>query len=206
MRFTSLSLLSPFIGTSLLSNLIQPIHASPVAPLHPTLRQRDLSLDVCASLSLHLLFINLDACVCLSTATSFCQNNGLDKSLITNLVCAIIFRSPDFVNVFVQITTSSKKCSYPNHGRPTCSGKQCSFECIPPFIKSGQTCACPQGKTEYQGTCISSGSALPKVRRSNPVCMKGFTVCGAYGNGGPAWECVDTRSDLESCKLVRLQW
>lgn len=42
-----------------------------------------------------------------------------------------------------------------------------------------------------------------KARRASSTCYKeGMTACGAYGRESSSWDCVDTISDLESCKSV----
>lgn len=66
------------------------------------------------------------------------------------------------------------------------------------------------------GTCASTcASALPRRRRDLVIedqaakCPKGFDLCGVFNGKGDSWECLDTRSDLESCEFCppsRILW
>ena len=61
---------------------------------------------------------------------------------------------------------------------------------------------------KFGNICPSSPPKKREVevlqRRAQSSCDVGFTACGVYGwqgfNSAEAWECIDTKTDLESCK------
>lgn len=79
-----------------------------------------------------------------------------------------------------------------------------------PSPKYPQTCVCPKPYTVCNGHCGPSKACPSSVYYKRSVtgnqhlqCPKGMTACPIIGRPN-SWECVDTESDLESCKCFFL--
>ncbi|KAI0692952.1 hypothetical protein BC835DRAFT_1097761 [Cytidiella melzeri] len=88
----------------------------------------------------------------------------------------------------------------------------CNFGCKNGFVPSPPLfpteCICPLPFTVCNGVCgvfKACPSGKPKKREldaqeQRSLCPAGLAACGVYGFNSPdAWECVDTKADLESC-------
>lgn len=103
-------------------------------------------------------------------------------------------------------------CNYPDHATPVCSkDKPCGFSCSDGYTASNGKCVCKAPFTECNGTCGYSDncpSKSPKKRDTDEwkrgvLCEEGYTACGVLGYSRftrDAYECVDSRSNLESCE------
>ncbi|KAL1412500.1 hypothetical protein Q8F55_000245 [Vanrija albida] len=74
---------------------------------------------------------------------------------------------------------------------PTGCDPQCSWKCSAGFEQCGDR-ACIDPATQ----ACPSGVPVSKLRRSEPSCPAGATVCPT-GTGG--WECLNVASNLEAC-------
>ncbi|TDL20478.1 hypothetical protein BD410DRAFT_687907, partial [Rickenella mellea] len=104
-----------------------------------------------------------------------------------------------------------KTCNYPDHSSPKCSPyNPCDFDCKDGFSHVGNNCVCKaplkvcNGKCVNQKSCPSQGHGHGHYKRDgewweNAKCRDGYTACGVYGGNRKAWECIDTKYDLESC-------
>lgn len=104
-------------------------------------------------------------------------------------------------------------CHYPSHSVPSCSsGSPCFFSCkdgytASPSGKYPTACICEKPYIECNGKCGSyKACPSPHAKRDLhaggrlQVCPQGMSACGILGRSAKSWECVDTHSDLESCK------
>ncbi|KAI0094517.1 hypothetical protein BDY19DRAFT_988352 [Irpex rosettiformis] len=93
-------------------------------------------------------------------------------------------------------------------------------------IPQPNSCICPAGKIICNGLCVESATGVNACPSSTPIVTltperkreleerkvrgkcdksgKGWKACGVWGsgsqkNGEEAWECVDTKRDVESC-------
>ncbi|EPQ53283.1 hypothetical protein GLOTRDRAFT_46015, partial [Gloeophyllum trabeum ATCC 11539] len=96
-------------------------------------------------------------------------------------------------------------CLYPDEAVAQCTASSvCAFTCINGFSQNnaGNTCICPPGNVVCNGVCQASSlcpSSQPTKRSRSPKCKFGWTACGVPSGAPWAYECIDTRSDLESC-------
>lgn len=63
---------------------------------------------------------------------------------------------------------------------------------------------CPPSHFVCNGQCVSSPCPSASARSSRFIkrkflCPGGQTACTVPGRGATSWECIDTKSDLESC-------
>ncbi|KZT62223.1 hypothetical protein CALCODRAFT_505778 [Calocera cornea HHB12733] len=154
-------------------------------------------LDICAEVNLSaavnvLSILTLDLsplkiCLCLSALDGFL---GLDANVeadaTVNALVNVLGSLLD-VKAFLsaQINANGQQCSYPTGASPVCSASNpCDF-------------TCPAGYHKQAGNCVLASSKRA-ARRDIGRCSAGFTKCGAP-SGVNAYECVDTRSSLESC-------
>ena len=67
-------------------------------------------------------------------------------------------------------------------------------------------CVCPWPLTECNGkcgiykACPSKGHSKRDLSAALAKCPVGQTVCGILGRAAGSWECINTKSDLESCE------
>jgi len=92
-----------------------------------------------------------------------------------------------------------------------CSSENvCAYECIDGYSKNNNNglCYCPANQYECDGKCQTAPCPISSARlhrRSKQLalarCPFGFEKCGVPGRGSnrPGYECLDTRSNLESC-------
>jgi hypothetical protein len=113
------------------------------------------------------------------------------------------------------INAAPTNCHYPDHSVPACvNGNPCGFQCTNGFTPSPpispQQCKCEAPKEVCNGVCQAKGacpSQQPQITRrwlGSGSCVekgRGWAVCGVYGGGPRAWECVNTERDLESCEF-----
>jgi len=113
---------------------------------------------------------------------------------------------------------AAKQCNYPDNSVPQCLvDDPCSFSCTNGFTSSGVDCVCAAPNRVCNGICTDSLNCPSSVTiRQEPrylhsswqkrmSCDIGFTACGttnSYRKTIGAYECVDTRTDLESCTLI----
>lgn len=109
-----------------------------------------------------------------------------------------------------------KQCNYPDGSLPQCSSADpCGFTCTNGFTSSGDKCECTAPKRACNGVCSNTAScpsSTPEKKRAENLrqkrmsCDVGFTACGttsSYRKTLGPYECVDTETDLESCKSGR---
>ncbi|KAI0729194.1 hypothetical protein C8Q72DRAFT_778603, partial [Fomitopsis betulina] len=99
-----------------------------------------------------------------------------------------------------------KHCTYPPHATaaPVCGDNVgCGWGCEPPFVKSGDQCACPFPWKECNGRCgpwTTCSSGTPWKRDTIGKRVQSSTgVCGMYGGSARAFECLNVNTTLESC-------
>ncbi|KAJ7445276.1 hypothetical protein FB451DRAFT_1055731, partial [Mycena latifolia] len=103
-------------------------------------------------------------------------------------------------------------CSYPDNATPTCSASNvCGFTCPSNLTPVGSDCACVAPNQLCNGACTAvttCPSANMRRRdahlvRSGTICPAGTERCGVWRQWAQqsygAYDCVDTRTDLESC-------
>ncbi|EKM61501.1 uncharacterized protein PHACADRAFT_248159 [Phanerochaete carnosa HHB-10118-sp] len=175
--------------------------------------------DVCANIDLELavdvLGIKvivglLDICLCLSAIPDLC--NSKSNPVVASAVGLVGVASVEAtLTDTVNTAAGHETCTYPDNCDPLCSaGNPCGFQCKNGFVPSPAShptqCICPAPNKVCNGICgsyKSCPSSGPKKREDlerRAVCGAELTACGVYGFGNfNAWECVDTKSDLESC-------
>ncbi|KAI0322949.1 hypothetical protein OF83DRAFT_1234430, partial [Amylostereum chailletii] len=164
----------------------------------------------------------VDICLCLSALPLAIKSN-IELSLLgdiigtqklTNLLSKLLSTSPD-----------CQQCSYPPNSTPACeSNDPCAYQCKPPYLPQGNQCACPPPNRECNGVCgyfpqgCSSGyphykrdahlpaaaryAGITTYRAARTTCKASEEVCGVPGSGQGSrlgFECLDTRTELESC-------
>ena len=111
---------------------------------------------------------------------------------------------------------AAKQCNYPDNSLPQCLvDSPCSFSCTNGFTSSGDDCVCTAPNQVCNGVCTDTvncpSSTLQQSRslhnswQKRMACDIGFTACGttsSYRKTIGAYECVDTRTDLESCASI----
>ncbi|KAG8987637.1 Dihydroxyacetone synthase [Tulasnella sp. JGI-2019a] len=183
----------------------------------------DVEIAVDVNLGLIDLDVNVDvkACLCLNTLVDFCAQKAAAQGLTTTQHTKLL---TSLKNMIQRPGGAGKMCTYPS--TPGCSqscsaSNVCGFTCPVGYKPStdqynNPTCVC--SSSDYwscNGQCIPNGQLCPsqaptspkaraneKRRQAHPTrpwCPRGKSACGIYENGGDAWECVDTTSDLESC-------
>ncbi|KAI0289277.1 hypothetical protein BC826DRAFT_914731, partial [Russula brevipes] len=100
-------------------------------------------------------------------------------------------------------------CQYPDNCKPVCNvGNPCDFDCVPPYVRMGQQCACEPPYWLCNGVCgtFKHVSEL-RLARSRGIfthedalstCAHDEQVCGV-SQGSAAFECLNTDTALESC-------
>ena len=87
----------------------------------------------------------------------------------------------------------------------------CSFTCADGYTPSPSTnptnCVCKAPYTECNGVCGQfphgcGSQGLSRRKRDQSTCPAGKTMCGVP-NGGKGYDCVDIKTDSESCKCFR---
>ncbi|KAH8103394.1 hypothetical protein BXZ70DRAFT_727352 [Cristinia sonorae] len=165
---------------------------------------------------------HLNVCLCVSAIPDFIKTNAAAKLAVNLLGVAKVTA---LIEALINNHPSCQHCSFPAHSHSMCAPSwPCQFECdhgytphTNPGDKHPSSCVCPAPKMECNGKCgdfpHGCGSAVPAPpphRRSRlvgkrqfeePTCEAGKEVCGVPG--GTGWECVDTRTDKESCSSFR---
>ena len=173
----------------------------------------------------NLIAGHLDVCLCLSVLPGFLDSHPVAKKvvdgvgrdgardyfsgLVSKPFFALTHIIPNFVFFQVQNQNGKQECHYPAHAHPFCSiSSPCGFTCDNGYTASPSTnptdCICKSPYSECNGVCgyfpRGCGSqALSKRKRDYPTCSAGKTICGVP-NGGKGYDCVDIKSDVESCK------
>jgi len=162
------------------------------------------------------IFGNMNFCLCLRDVSSFVQNN-----IICNLAVAQKGATPvkeTMINI-ISNYSGKKSCSYPSNSQPACTTNDaCAFTCTDGYTASGGKCTC--NGYVCGGKCQSSKCAKPShvSRRKSraPACPTGYTMCGVAdidernvldpasrigvsNFGQRPYECLETRSNIESC-------
>ncbi|KAF9465896.1 hypothetical protein BDZ94DRAFT_1296096 [Collybia nuda] len=187
--------------------------------------RRDL-IDLCISLDatvlstlLHIvdpLHADVHLCLCLQDLDIFLDTD-VDALLIANIIGKERLRA--ILKVILDTSPHSQHCSLPPHAHRACTtGDPCAFVCDPNYIKVGNICICPHPLTECNGRCGDFSHGCPSttpyysrapnliikpittLAQAQDTCKPKETVCGIVGREGTlAYECVDTRSTLDSC-------
>ncbi|KAJ3735562.1 hypothetical protein DFJ43DRAFT_1058320 [Lentinula guzmanii] len=151
------------------------------------------------------------SCLCQSDVSSFVSSSSACKSGIEMVGLAIIE-----IIITEMITSCSNKqtCTFPEHSSPACtSSNKCGFTCGDGYSlvnKNGQySCTCASPNSVCNGKCSSScpsARSLPEKRnhlhwgqQKQRVCRPGWVACGFPGGALRQWECIETKTDLESC-------
>lgn len=151
-------------------------------------------------------FGNMDQCTCLSQVSSIVKSNSALS------YAASVFGNSK-VNDFIsnQVKNGGKNCVYPDHATPKCTPQNpCDFDCGDGYTPAGGKCVCKHPYTECDGKCgyfyyCPSKSAQKRDAdewKRKAHCDSGYTACGVYWSSrltSDAYECVDTKNDLESC-------
>jgi len=150
----------------------------------------------------------VNVCLCLSLVPAFIQADVVAQAAVRVLGEAAVTAT---LNALINTVPDHQTCVYSAHAHALCvPSDPCAFECTDgysiAFSGSNPICTCPAPSTECNGQCgyfpggCASAVAVP-ARRSvgaSPKCVGG-EVCGVRKGKGKGWECVNTRSDLESC-------
>ncbi|KAI0087230.1 hypothetical protein BDY19DRAFT_956874 [Irpex rosettiformis] len=187
------------------------------------LHARDPLLDVCASINTNVILGNseilgipindllgIDLCLCLSLFPIKLGLSAEIDALINKFGGPLINA---VLELLIDLSLDKKQCNKPEFSTSQCSiDDPCGFECQPPYVKVGDKCEC---KAPYMlcngqctlppgGVCSSSGSK-PHYRRNTLYhsarddCKANEEICGVYGGAKYAYECVNTKTNLESC-------
>lgn len=168
-------------------------------------------------------------CLCVSQVPAFVnskdfyvlmavQEVGADAvaAALTSLVVSssTVSREWGLTDYATQINTN-EQCNYPENALSYCpANKPCSFTCTNGFTVSGNDCVCLPPNQACNGVCsatVTCPSSTSQQRREHNMwqkrtsCDVGFTACGSTGSYRKsigAYECVDTRTDLESCTSI----
>ncbi|KAJ4468850.1 hypothetical protein J3R30DRAFT_3554805 [Lentinula aciculospora] len=153
----------------------------------------------------------LESCLCESDVSTFIAGNSVCKNGIGMIGEPIVKR---VVTAMITSCSNRQTCTFPDHATPACTASnKCGFTCGDGYsavTKNGHTtCTCAFPKSVCNGKCSTScpsGRSLPEKRdhlhwgqQTQRVCRSGWVACGIAGGGVRQWECVDVRSDLESC-------
>ncbi|KAJ3513398.1 hypothetical protein NLJ89_g2962 [Agrocybe chaxingu] len=182
------------------------------------LERADITSDTCADIigqlkvvnpwnpSTTIVFGNINACVCLSTLSSFISSNSVAQSAVAVAGKAAVTTA---MNAMIK-ASKPKTCTYPAHSLAVCKiGSTCGFTCkdgfTPSPAKNPTTCVCAKPYTICNGICgiykaCPSGHVKRGMSGTDLRCPRGLTACGIPGRGSKSsWECVNTQNDLESC-------
>ncbi|KAJ3487120.1 hypothetical protein NLI96_g3750 [Meripilus lineatus] len=174
------------------------------------------SSDVCAfvDVGINILGITqigaLNICVCISGIPDLIRTNAKLNSAVNIVGIASVTAQ---LNAAINKSSGHKPCSFPDNALSACTkGNPCGFTCkngFTPFPPTKPTeCKCLPPKKVCNGVCgdfkaCPSGKPKREELEKRSVCDYGYTACGIYGWTGfrstPAYECIDTSSDLESC-------
>ncbi|THH26726.1 hypothetical protein EUX98_g7464 [Antrodiella citrinella] len=169
---------------------------------------------------------HLDVCLCVSLIPDFIKVNVVAQTAVNLLGVAKVSA---LIEGLINDDPGCQHCTFPEHGQSVCAPDwPCQFQCqdgYSPYTNPGDahpsSCSCPAPMTECNGQCGNfpngCGSAVPAPpqRRSRHAtfgaakdinkrqvgeskCPVDKQVCGVPGGNG-GWECVDTKSDKESC-------
>ncbi|TFK51578.1 hypothetical protein OE88DRAFT_1630100, partial [Heliocybe sulcata] len=148
-----------------------------------------------------------ETCLCISGIPSFLTTNTVGIAMVT-----IAGNAAATAGVIDLINAASNKavCTYSDHASAQCSASNlCGVSCTDGYMldSSSRTCTCSFPNVVCNGVCQSSSlcpSSMPPAKREqarsrSPHCKFGHTACGILGGAPWAYECIDTRLDLESC-------
>lgn len=94
----------------------------------------------------------------------------------------------------LQVANTPATCNYPANSFPLCTGTQpggCNFGCDNGFFRCNGACR-PNGQT-----CPTS--AKKRDQTSARICPENWLACPIQTGKKTAWECVNVKTDLESC-------
>ncbi|KAL0948028.1 hypothetical protein HGRIS_010653 [Hohenbuehelia grisea] len=110
------------------------------------------------------------------------------------------------------IASNGGNCVYPQFSTAFCTqGMPCLFVCSRGYTANQETRTCDcTGRNRIEcnnrcrvGTaCVSGVVVTKREKRETSPCNVGETQCGVRSSRGalsPGWECLDTKSSLESC-------
>ncbi|KAK7028331.1 hypothetical protein R3P38DRAFT_2935449 [Favolaschia claudopus] len=181
------------------------------------LNKRDAaSLDVCGQVNAQLTipsttfpfagvplgFIN--DCLCVSTLPQYVKTNIFAIEAVTIAgTDATIAELTSMINS----CNGRTECHFPAHAVPQCkNGNPCFFTCQDGYTASPSTkpteCVCASPYTECNGQCgVYRGCPSTYIAKRELVhdCRDGFTACRIPGGSAKSYECIDTRTELESC-------
>jgi len=185
-----------------------------VNPLH---QKRGGGSDVCSNVGCSVSFDNpysgkpqgfggYDQCTCLSAIPSLINSNSVLHSAAT------VFGNSKVSNWLTdKVRKEGKTCNYPDHSTPKCSPKNpCDFDCTDGYTAQGDKCVCKSPYKECNGMCQQASACPSKTPHKRDVdewkhnarCDNSYTACGVLWSSRltrDAYECVDTKNDLESC-------
>ncbi|THH13016.1 hypothetical protein EUX98_g9767, partial [Antrodiella citrinella] len=168
------------------------------------------STDICANLANAPLTVSIGAIG--SVTIGLIKISNFEATNIVALAAVEIAgeaATTTSLQALINGAAGHQTCAYPDQlGSQVCSASNvCGFTCKNGFTPTPASrptdCTCPAPNIVCNGQCLSAAacpSALPIKRdleHKRNVCAAGHTACGVYGTH--AWECVDTKSDLESC-------
>jgi len=186
------------------------------------LRSTEPLVDVCANINLDTVIgivdllgipvkdiLDLHICLCVSALPLEIGVSAQIDALINKyggpLLNAVI-------KLLIDLSKDHKTCTYPPYSTPFCSQDPCDFNCPFPFQKEGDQCVCEKPYVLCNGQCVasktgtcSSAGSHPYARRmtlreeAQASCGANEEVCGVYGGSYSAYDCVDTKKNLESC-------
>ncbi|KAF9515657.1 hypothetical protein BS47DRAFT_775421 [Hydnum rufescens UP504] len=160
-----------------------------------TLQSKRGFVDICAPLDgdLKILGVNygkIDVCLCVSAIPAFIKTDPTGKKASKHLGEPYL---TDYLTNLTETTPGAQDCQYPDHAIPACT-PNCGFTCQPPYVMWGGTCVLPPSSgLKKRGLDIDLDEDLR--------CAWGLTKCGAWNQpvAQVGFECLDTRSHLESC-------
>jgi len=171
-------------------------------------------VDICASVDIggdvsiggqNLLLAKIEICLCLSLLPDFLSNHPVARQVVDK--CGQDDARDYFTNV-IQGQKGKQECHFPNNAVSACSTDcPCDFTCQSGYSRYPDTnptdCVCNPPYSECNGVCGHfprgcSSQGMSSRRRDQSTCPAGKTMCGVP-NGGKGHDCVDTKTDRESC-------
>ncbi|KAF9483665.1 hypothetical protein BDN70DRAFT_958174 [Pholiota conissans] len=150
----------------------------------------------------------ISECICISHISNYVGSTSLTVSAVASAGRSAV------INAITQMVNDCKKqtCHYPPHSIPACQhGNPCGFTCTDgftpfPYGNHPTTCVCNKPYALCNGKCglfKACPSGRPVYKRDLPggldQCPQGLTSCPVPGRGAHSMECVNTKTDLESC-------
>ncbi|KAF9078552.1 hypothetical protein BDP27DRAFT_1309749 [Rhodocollybia butyracea] len=170
--------------------------------------KRDSSQEWCADIS-------EDICLCESGISTFAgSDNSVCKKAVRKIGRAKVETA---LSKLIQSCNDKQHCTFPSYSVPSCSSDNvCDFSCSSGYSKTtdqngvalctceGTKSVCSNGDCQYSCPSPNPQQASKRDRlfwgkEIQHTCKPGWTACGIVGGRARDWECIDTRSELESC-------